>query len=516
MSVLVKNKLRSLYSIIPLFIFYIIIIFRILSFSFHDQIKLEIHEKNNNTIHRHPDILDRNGVVIATNVPTTSLYIHPMKIKNKQSTAEQLSSIFKDLEYESLYKLLTSKRKFAWIKRHLTPKELLEVKSAGIPGINFYNDLKRIYPYRSLFAHVLGYTDIDGNCIAGFESYMSKNQVQKPIKLSLDLRVQSVVHDELSKALDKYNASGGVGIVLNIKNSEVISIVSLPDFNPNVVNKAANIQKFNRATLGVYEMGSILKLFTIAAALDENTVKISDMYDVSKPITIGKYKIYDFHKSNISKITVEDIFTKSSNIGTAKIALDLGVEKQKKYFDLMKFFSPLKIEIPEKSTSIEPNKWSESILMTSSYGYGIAVTPMHIAQAAAALVNYGIFHDATLILDKKSIGEQIITNKTSLEITKLLRKTVTNGTGRKANIKAYSIGGKTGSAEKVVNGKYNRNANIVSFLGILTTLDPRYVILIIIDEPQVLQSHTGGLIAAPIVKNIIHRTASILNIIPEM
>jgi len=512
---MLKNKLRSLCFIVPLFIFYIIIIFRVFSLTFHHPTTLE-NSGRSNTIHKQPDILDRNGVVIATNVPTTSLYTDPTRIKTPKGTAEQLCSIFHDLEYDNVYKLLTSKRKFAWIKRHLTPKESLAIKSTGVPGINFYNDVKRIYPYSNLFAHVLGYTDIDGNGIAGIEAYISKNQEQKPLKLSLDLRIQNVIHDELTKAIDRYHALGGIGIFLDVKNSEVISMVSLPDFNPNVMSQATDVQKFNRATLGVYEMGSILKFFTIAAALDANVITVNDIYNVSKPITIGKYKIYDFHKSKIANITVQDIFVKSSNIGAAKIALDLGIEQQVEYFKAMKFFSPLKIEIPEKSMPIIPNKWSESTLITASYGYGIATTPMHIAQTAAALVNDGIFHNATLILDKKSIGEQIVTRKTSSKITKLLRMAVTHGTGKRANIKAYAIGGKTGSAEKVVNGQYNKNANIASFIGVLTTLDPRYIILIAIDEPQGLPSHTGGVIAAPIVKNIINRVASILNIVPEM
>ncbi|MDN5248105.1 MAG: penicillin-binding protein 2 [Wolbachia endosymbiont of Tyrophagus putrescentiae] len=510
-----KNKLRSLYFIVPLFIFYIIIIFRVSSLTFEHQETSESLEKSN-IAHKQPDILDRNGVVIATNVPTTSLYVNPIKIKDPKSIAEQLCYIFYDLKYEKLYKLLTSRRKFVWIKRHLTPKELLAIKNTGVPGINFYDDVKRIYPYSNLFAHVLGYTDVDGNGIAGMEAYISRKQEREPVKLSLDLRVQGVVHDELTKVIDKYNALGGVGIVLNVKNSEVISMVSLPDFNPNMMSKATGMQKFNRSTLGVYEMGSVLKFFTMAAAIDAKAVTINSIYDVSQPIIIGKYKIYDFHKSEAAKITVQDIFVRSSNIGAAKIALDLGIEKQVEYFRAMKFFSPLKIEVPEKSSPIVPNKWRESTLITASYGYGIALTPMHILQAAAALVNDGIFHDATLIQNKKSIGEQIITSKTSSEIIKLLRKAVTHGTGRRANIKAYSVGGKTGSAEKVVNGQYNKNRNIVSFIGLPTTLDPKYIILITIDDPQGLQSHTGGIIAAPAVRNIINRIVSILNIAPEM
>ncbi|MFP3014869.1 MAG: peptidoglycan D,D-transpeptidase FtsI family protein [Wolbachia sp.] len=614
MQALLKNKLRSLCFIVPLFTFYIIIIFRIFSLTFDQPTTSEDFRKDN-TVHKQPDILDRNGVVIATNVPTTSLYTDATKVKNPESIAAQLCSILNDLEYENSYRVLTSKKKFAWVKRHLTPKELLAIKNAGVPGINFYNDVKRIYPHSNLFSHVLGYTDIDGNGIAGVEAYISKNKqhsvIQVPdiqlyeccnlkaipaqqfptqqmvssqcvtlgsrykntdklrdeqripetyvknnvcdeiahktgfqcqctgmtpdqasaqssvirqgwsrsadqyVQLSLDTRVQSIVHEELTKAVSRYQALGGVGIVLNVRNSEVISMVSLPDFNPNLQNKAEDVQKFNRASLGVYEMGSVLKYFTIAAALDANVTKTSDLYDVSTPITIGKYKIQDFHKSKTPKITVQDIFVKSSNIGAAKIAVKLGIEKQVEYFKAMKLFSPLKIEIPEKSTPIIPDKWSENTLITASYGYGIAVTPIHLAQTAAALINNGIFHNATLMLNKRSIGEQIISRKISREMRKLLRAAVTDGTGRKAKIKAYSIGGKTGSAEKVVDGKYSKDANIASFIGVLTMLDPRYIVLIAIDEPQGIH-HTGGIIAAPIVKNIINRIAPILNVTPEM
>ncbi|QOD38672.1 peptidoglycan D,D-transpeptidase FtsI family protein [Candidatus Wolbachia massiliensis] len=523
MQALLKNKLRSLCFIVPLFIFYIIIIFRIFSLAL-DQFSATENLKKSNRAYKQPDILDRNGVVIATNVPTTSLYIDSTRVKNPESIAAQLCSTLNDLEYENLYKVLTSKKKFAWIKRHLTPKELLTIKSSGVPGVNFYDDTKRIYPHSNLFAHALGYTDIDGNGIAGIEAYINKAGLQrhdagitpdKYVQLSLDARVQSIVHEELIKAVSRHQALGGVGIVLNVKNSEIISMVSLPDFNPNLQNKAEDVQKFNRASLGVYEMGSVLKFFTVAAALDANIVKTSDLYDVSTPITIGKYKIYDLYKFKIPEVTVRDIFVKSSNIGAAKIATKLGIEKQVEYFKAMKLFSPLKIEIPEKSTPIIPDKWSESTLVTASYGYGIAVTPIHLAQTAAALINNGIFHNATLMLNKKSIGEQIISRSTSREIRKLLRAAVTDGTGRKASIKAYSIGGKTGSAEKVVNGKYSKDANIASFIGVLTTLDPRYIVLIIIDEPQGMH-HTGGAAAAPVVKNIINKIAPILNVTPEI
>ncbi|MDM8335174.1 peptidoglycan D,D-transpeptidase FtsI family protein [Wolbachia pipientis] len=495
--------------------FYIIIIFRMFSLTFNQLAISEDLEKSN-IVRKQPDILDRNGVVIATNVPTTSLYIDSTRVRNPESIAAQLCSVLDDLKYEDLYKILTSKKKFAWIKRHLTPRELLAIKNAGVPGVNFYDYVKRIYPHSNLFSHVLGYTDIDGKGIAGVEAYISKNNEQKkPVVLSLDTRVQSIVHEELTNAVNRYQALGGVGIVLRVKNSEIISMVSLPDFNPNLQNKAKDVQKFNRASLGVYEMGSVLKFFTIAAALDAKVVKIGDLYDVSKPITIGKYEIRDFHKFKIPKITVRDIFVKSSNIGAAKIAVKLGIEKQVEYFKIMKLFSPLKIEVPEKSTPIIPDKWSEGTLITASYGYGIAVTPMHIAQTAAALVNNGIFHNATLMLNKRGIGEQIIARSTSRAIRKLLRAAVTDGTGKQANIKAYSIGGKTGSAEKVVNGKYSKDANIASFIGVLTMLDPGYIVLVVIDEPQGMQ-HTGGIVAAPVVKNIMTRIAPILNVTPEM
>ncbi|MDR1261642.1 MAG: penicillin-binding protein 2 [Rickettsiales bacterium] len=497
--------------------FYIIIIFRMFSLTF-DQLAASEDLKKSNIAHRQPDILDRNGVVIATNVPTTSLYIDSTRVKNPESIAEQLCSILDDLEYEDLYKILTSKKKFAWIKRHLTPRELLAIKNAGVPGVNFYDDVKRIYPHNNLFAHVLGYTDIDGKGIAGVEAYISNqhhDNTSRYVQLSLDTRVQSIVHQELTKAVSRYQALGGVGIVLSVKDSEVISMVSLPDFNSNLQSKAKDIQKFNRASLGVYEMGSVIKFFTIAAALDANVVKTDDLYDVSKPITIGKYEIQDFHEFKIPKVTVRDIFVKSSNVGAAKIAAKLGIGKQVGYFKTMKLFSPLRIEVPEKSIPIVPDKWSESTSVTASYGYGIAITPMHIAQTAAALVNDGIFHNATLMLNKKSIGEQIVAESTSREIRKLLRAAVTDGTGRRANIKAYAIGGKTGSAEKVVNGKYDKNANIASFIGVLTTLDPRYIVLIVIDEPQG-RYHTGGIIAAPVAKSIISKIAPILNVMPEM
>ena len=464
-----------------------------------------------------PIIVDKNGIKLAVNLQMASLYTNPHKIINKEEIANKLHNILLDIPYEILYKKLsTTNSSFIWIKRHLTPNEQYLVNNLGIPHLKFKNEQKRIYTHSNAFSHLLGYVDIDGNGLSGLERYLDQKKLQGNIALSVDTRVQNIVHEELKQTVKYYQALGAAGIVLDARTSEILAMVSLPDFDPHHLKTLSDTQKFNRAILGLYEFGSIMKPFTMAAALDASIINLDTEYDVSQPLHLGKYIIKDFHKHPTAILDVERIFSRSSNIGMAKIGMQLGDELQKKYLNAMGFFSPLAIEIPEKSMPILPKRWSNITTTTLSYGYGASFTLLHLTQAMAAIVNDGKFYPATLFAQTKNY-QQVITQETSASIRDLMCAVIQKGTGRRANAKGYNVGGKTGSAEKSINGVYVKSINVSSFIAVFPIEEPQYIIAIMIDEPKPMESKfvTGGIVAAPTVKNIINRIAPILNILPR-
>ncbi|KJV68669.1 peptidoglycan D,D-transpeptidase FtsI family protein [Candidatus Neoehrlichia procyonis] len=515
-KVLCKSKARLIYSAIPFIVFYIMIIIRMLSLALVHEESVSDNIKNTKTYSR-PIILDRNGNILATNLLTASVFANASQIYDPENTAQKIVKILKNATYSRIYRLLTSKKKFVWIDRNISTAEELEIKSLGIPGIHLIYEEKRIYPQGNLFSHVLGYVDTDNKGISGIEHYIDNTNLNsRELKLSVDMRVQNIVREEVIRQINRYQALGGLGIVMDVRNGEIISMVSLPDFDLNNQSKAVNTQKFNRVSVGVYEVGSIFKLFTIASALDSKKIKVDDTYDISNPFRVGKYKIKDLYRSNKSILTVKEIFAKSSNIGMAKIVTQLGKDIQIEYLKKLHLFSNLSIEIPEKAMPIVPKKWYDSTMITVSYGYGIAVTPLHIIQAAAGLVNNGIMSQATLLFNKTNGNKKrIVSQETSHELRKLLRFAVKHGTGAKADVHGYLVGGKTGSAEKIIDGKYRRDVNISSFIATFPITYPKYMIMVLIDEPHGSKV-TGGVVAAPVVSSIINRTAHILDIAPNM
>lgn len=479
---------------------------------FNQSIDLKYHTT---TIERRAIIIDKNKAKLAVNLYTPSLYANANKILNKQDVAEKLHNIFQDISYQQIYNKLSSTSSFIWIKRHLTPSEQDMVNKLGIPELEFKDDYKRTYPYGHLFSHLLGYVDIDGNGLAGLELYLDHQKNNSPIILSVDNRVQSIVHEELDKSISHYQALGGAGIVLDANNGEILAMVSLPDFNPHKLTNLSDNEKFNRATLGLYEFGSILKPFTAAAALDMNIVNVDTEYNVSKPLKIGKHFIKDFNPHPTPNLTVNKILVRSSNIGMARIGIQLGADSQQKYLQVLGLLSPLTIEIPEKSKPIIPKIWKDSSTASISYGYGISLTLLHTAQAIAAIVNGGKFYPAT-IFSQKNHPQQVIKKETSENMRNIMHEVVKSGTGRRAKVKGYDIGGKTGSGEKSINGIYQKDKNISSFIAAFPISEPQYIIAIMVDEPKAIHSKfvTGGIVAAPIVKNIINRIAAILNVLP--
>jgi cell division protein FtsI (penicillin-binding protein 3) len=467
------------------------------------------------------DIVDRNGILLATSLPTASLFANPHKVSDPASAATRIVEVLPDLSEEVVAARLSADKGFVWLRRNLTPTQQFEINRLGIPGLDFEEEERRVYPHGRLAGHIIGFTNVDNAGLAGIEQSMDAaiSGAKEPLKLSIDIRVQQIVRQELAAQIEKFKAIGGGGIVLDVRTGEVISMVSLPDFDPNAPAQAPDETRFNRITLGVYELGSVFKIFNHAIALETGAASMSKSYDATKPIKISRFRISDYHPEN-RWMTVPEIFKLSSNIGSAKMALDIGSERQRKYLGHLGLLRRTSIELPEQSMPMIPARWREINTMTISYGHGIAVSPLHLASAVAATVNGGILRPATLIRAKtpETAGVQVFSAETSDKMRRLLRLVVENGTGRNADAPGYLVGGKTGTAEKQVNGSYKRNALISSFVGVFPATDPRFVVYIMIDEPKGIRESfgyaTGGWTAAPVVGGVIKRMAPLMGIKP--
>jgi cell division protein FtsI (penicillin-binding protein 3) len=468
------------------------------------------------------DIVDRNGILLATSLPTASLFVDPAVVLNIRDAADKLIAILPDLDRKELLKKLSSNSRFIWISRNLTPKQQYNVNRLGLPGFGFQQEEKRVYPHGRLASHMLGLTDVDGRGVSGLENYFDRSlRIGEKLKISLDVRIQGMLHRELSATISEFRAIGAAGVVLDANSGEVISMVSLPDFDPNDPGSSDSETAFNRVTKGVYEMGSTFKLFTAAMALDSGTVSMDGGYDASKPIRVARYTIRDFHAKN-RWLSVPEIIVFSSNIGAARMALDVGTRVQRSYLGRFGLLKPLALELPEIGRPLMPHRWREINTMTISYGHGIAVTPLQVASGVATLVNGGLFVPPTL--RKRNNSEKIGTKRvlsvdTSEKMRALMRMVVTDGTGRKAAVEGYAVGGKTGSADKLSVRGYRKNAIISSFVGAFPINNPRYVLLIMVDEPKgnIRTSNyaTGGWVAAPAVGRVVQGMATLLGMAPE-
>lgn len=468
------------------------------------------------------DIVDRNGVVLASSLPTASLYADPSEVIDAKTAAKKISSIFPEMDEAKLAKNLQKGGRFLWIKRNLSPEQQLAANRLGLPGFAFLKEERRIYPHGALSAHVLGATDIDGNGISGVERYFDNRlrQNEKPLALSIDVRVQSILRAELSAAVSEFKAIGAAGVVFDVRTGETVALASLPDFNPNDRTTYKGDARFNRATKGVYEMGSTFKLFTAAMALDSGTIDMKGGYDAAKPIRIARFTINDYHAQN-RWLTVPEIIVHSSNIGAAKMAMDVGRMGQQDYLGKFGLMREAALELPEIGRPLLPGTWRDINTMTISYGHGIAVSPVQLAAAIGSLVNGGMLRPATLLRHENGMpdtGERVISIETSDKMRQLMRLVVAKGTGRKAAAKGYYVGGKTGTAEKQFGGRYKKSAKISSFVGAFPIQNPRYVVFAMVDEPignkRTFNYATGGWVAAPIVGRVVSQIGPLLGIEP--
>lgn len=470
------------------------------------------------------DVVDRNGEVLATSLRTYSLYANAKVIIDPKEAASKLLKAMPELNYKDVLARLQSDKGFVWLARHLTPTKQAEVLRLGIPGLYFQKDERRVYPHGPLLAHVLGFTDIDNHGISGVEKKFDELLIsgEEKLQLSIDARVQHILRDELLAGIEKFRAVGASGVIMDVKTGEILAMASLPDFDPNQVKKiGANAEVlFNTASLGTYEMGSSFKIMNTALFLESGLGNLYSQFDVTGPYKLGRFRIKDFHP-HYGPMKVADIFIQSSNIGSARMALQVGQERQQNFFKQLGFFQSAPIELPEVGAPIYPKQWSEPTLITSSYGYGVAITPVQLVAALSGIVNNGIMNKPTLLKiqpEEVAAGVQVISAETSAIMRKLLYMSTAIGRSGKAKVPGYEVGGKTGTANTIEGRAYKEKSNRTTFLGAFPMSDPKYAILVILDKPQAVEGTYGfnaaGWNAAPVAGKVIKRIATVLKVMP--
>jgi cell division protein FtsI (penicillin-binding protein 3) len=482
-----------------------------------------------------PDIVDRNGEILATDVKAPSLFGEPRRIIDKDEAIELLTATLPDLDTLEVRERFSGRKGFVWLKREITPQQQLEIHRLGIPGIGFLRENKRVYPTGNEVAHLIGLVNIDNQGIAGMEKWLDTNgladlhragfatdRLQRPVELSVDLRVEHALRDELLKAKEKFHAKAASGLVSNVRTGEIVAMVSVPDFDPNNPKEAHDPDRINRLTTGVYEMGSTFKAFTLAMALDSGKVDLNSMWDARGPLHYGKFAIHDDHPLG-RMINMKEVFYYSSNVGAARIALSQGVEAHKAFLHKLGQLERLRTELPESASPLVPKHWGELNTVTIAFGHGIAVAPLQAVMGIDALVNGGYLIPPTFLKrteqEAMAVARRVIKPETSEKMRFLMRLNAEVGTAKKADVRGYYIGGKTGTAEKVINGHYARKRVLNAFTAILPADNPRYQLLIMLDEPQPLKETfgfiTSGWNAVPTGGNVIARIAPLLGVEPR-
>jgi cell division protein FtsI (penicillin-binding protein 3) len=481
-----------------------------------------------------PDIVDRNGVLLATDVAVASIFADPSKIIDIDEAVELLTATMPDVDAKELRRKLATAKRFAWIKRQVSPEERDAVYNLGIPGVSYVNERRRVYPQGRLSSHVVGYVDLDTKGIAGIEKYLDDQGAlytaslaepaehkTQPAQMSIDIRVQAALIDEIGQAITKFKAIAGGGIVMKINTGEVLSLVSLPDFNPNQEKKNFSKDQQNRMTSGVYELGSVVKAVTFAMALDYGTATLESRYDARFPLVLGSARINDFHAQR-RVLTLPEVFTNSSNIGTAKMALEVGTERHQEFLRRVGLFQKLQTELPEAAKPLLPRRWSKLATATAAFGHGFAVQPLQGAAVVAGLLNGGHLITPTFLRrneeEAMAMATTVVQPSTSEVLRYLFRLNATEGSASKADVIGYRVGGKTGTAEKVVAGRYSKEKRLASFIGAFPMENPQYLVLVMLDEPKAIPGTygfaTSGWNAVPTAGKIIERIAPMLGVEP--
>ncbi len=476
-------------------------------------------------------IMDRNGNIIAKTVRVTNLGINPNQLINKEKLLISLKLIFPDKNFE---KEINGK-KFFYVKKKISPAKLEKIKLLGEKSFKEEENIARVYPNGSLFSHILGQIDTDNNGVSGIEKSFDYELTtsNKPLKLSLDTEIQYLIREELIKFQEIFNSYGSTAILMNVNSGEVLSMVSLPDFDLNKREDISDKKFINRSTKGVYELGSVFKTFTFAAGLQQNVIQEDTLFkNLPKKIKCAGRSISEYDIDIPSTLTAEEILIRSGNIGSIKIAQKVGLENFKDFLENLDLLNKIQFDIEEVGNPI-PFKWGKCKLATSAYGHGITTTPLQLAKAYAIIANGGYKIKPTLIKKEKNLkrGEQIITQENSNKINEILRKIVTSeqGTANLANIAGYEIAGKTGTAQKSIKGKYSKK-KINTFASIFPIPSPKYVLIVLLDEPKLSETYiyeyndgkkrkiigtpfnTAGWTSVEVAKNIIEKIGPILAI----
>ena len=488
------------------------------------------------------DITDRQGRILATNLVTHALYAQPRLMIDPAGAAEKLALIFPDLDAEKLKKDFTGAKKFLWIKKKISPEQMQLVHEIGDPGLLFGPREMRLYPNGALAAHVLGGSAFGREGVASAE-VIGTAGVEKtfdgwlrdpanggaPLQLSLDLTIQATVEEVLDGGMKLMNAKGAAAILMDVKTGEIVSMASLPDFDPNTrpqpltKGQAGDSPLFNRAVQGVYELGSTFKIFAVAQALDLGLVSPDTVVDTKTPMFWGKYRINDFHNYG-AQLPVSEVIVKSSNVGTAHIIGMVGPERQQAFLKSLGLFESTPVELVEAPTGkpLVPKKWSEISMLTISYGHGLSASPLHLAAAYAAMVNGGTRVQPTILKGAKpQAGERVISEATSAQIRDMLRQVVVRGTASFGDVPGYAVGGKTGTADKAKpTGGYYDDKVIATFASVFPSYDPKYVLIVTLDEPVEASGteprRTAGWTSVPVAAEMIRRVAPLLGLRPEV
>lgn len=483
-----------------------------------------------------PDILDRNGEILAADVKVMSVFAEPRRIIDKDEAVELLTAVLPDVDASELRAKLGSRKGFVWVKRAITPKQQQEVHRLGLPGVGLLAENKRVYPNGPIAAHVLGFANLDGVGISGLEKYIDGQGLAdlhsagfsltpenlKPVTTSLDLKATYALRDELAKGIAKFKARAGAAAILDVNTGEVVAMASLPDYDPNVPADALDPNHINRLSVGVYEMGSTFKALSIAMALDLGKVNLRSRIDARESLRYGRFTIHDFHATH-RVLSVPEVFTYSSNIGAARMALMAGVEAHKAFLAKLAQLNRLRTELPESAEPLVPKNWGELNTMTIAFGQGLNVAPLQAMMAVGALANGGILITPTFLKrseeEAKRDAPRVIKPETSESMRYLMRLNAEIGTAKTADVKGYFVGGKTGTADKIVHGHYAKDRVLTTFMAVAPADKPKYLYLTMLDEPQALPETQGYRTAAwnagPVTGKIIERTGPLLGLAPR-
>lgn len=535
-------KQRLAFLIAGFAVMYIAVAARLVQYGIAEPVATGSFNFSANAVASRPDVLDRNGEVLATDINTVSLYAEPRRIVDADEVVEKLATVLPNLDWGDTHKKLRSASAFQWLRRQLTPRQQSDILALGIPGIGFRPEKRRFYPGGPTASHIVGHVNIDNLGLAGMERYidqqgyadlravgMTSDTRLEPVRLSIDVRVQHIVREVAARAMKDYQAEAAGAVILDVETGEVIAMASVPDYDPNqpsrlladgTVDKEYEKGWFNRISNATFEMGSTFKSFTLAMGLDAEKITLNSVVDASRPIRMGGFTIKDFKGKN-RPLSIPEVFQYSSNIGTAAVADMVGIEGHQEFLTRLGLLSKMETEMPGIATPTQPRTWKKINSVTISFGHGVATTPLQTAVAAAALINGGNLINPTFLTrsidDAARVSRAVIKEKTSADMRYLYTWNGLKGSGRAAQVEGFNVGGKTGTADKVINGRYASDINFNAFVAGFPMDKPKYVVLTIIDAPKtgVHGGRTAASTAAPMTKEIIARTAALLGVKPR-